>query len=148
MIDGSPPTHKRTSKKKKQDRRSKPFGCLTQRGLEGMRQLGASLRELHPAVLKPPSPQSSRDGPDPSASSSSEGGSVAAAAAAFQAYSSNFARTQQSAQGLLDGLRGAKEEEELPVVVPVVVREVGRQAAALGRRGMDGLGCVPNLFDP
>lgn len=122
-IDTLNPTN--TPQNRTQDRRSRPFGCLTQRGLESMRQLGRSLRDLHPTLLRKQEP--------PTSSSSHPPG------VAFQVYSSNFARTQQSAQGLLHGLR-AHELAAAPVVgggggtaegaaaaVPVVVREVRRR---------------------
>jgi hypothetical protein len=156
--------HNHTSPpQKKQDRRSRPFGCLTQRGLEGMRQLGRSLRELHPTVLQPPGAQAQAQAQESSLSkhssllllqqqqlskqqqpSSSEGGdgdvagrgrgsgsgwrgssssSSPTSAALIEAYASNFARTQQSAQGLLHGM-GA-HERVAEAAVPVVVREVG-----------------------
>lgn len=70
-----------------------------------MRQLGRSLRELHPTLLRQGA-AATGDGVD---------------GVAFEVYSSNFARTQQSAQGLLHGL-GAHEQTE--GAVPVVVREV------------------------
>ena len=105
-----------------QDWRSKPFGCLTQRGLEGMRALGRSLRDLHPSVLKPP--------PQPAAGQHEQ---------AFEAYSSNFSRTQQSAQGLLYGLGAHKSAPAAAAAaataasaVPVVVREV--RSTTTGKR--------------
>ena len=76
-----------------------------------MRQLGRSLRELHPTVLKQP----------PGAAAAGDG----AGGVAFEVFSSNFARTQQSAQGLLHGL-GAHELLGAEGAVPVVVREVRR----------------------
>lgn len=82
-----------------------------------MRRLGESLRALHPTVLlkQPPQPGGGGSESHP-------------AAVAFEVFSSNFARTQQSAQGLLHGL-GAHELAATEggvggAPVPVVVREV------------------------
>ena len=33
------------------DRASKPFGCLTENGLEGMRELGRGIKKLHSRLL-------------------------------------------------------------------------------------------------
>lgn len=86
-----------------------------------MRQLGRSLRQLHPTVLKqqPPGAAAAGDG---------------AGGVAFEVFSSNFARTQQSAQGLLHGL-GAHELSGAEGAVPVVVREVSA-------RGVIGCVCL------
>ena len=86
------------------DRASRPFGCLTEKGLASMRELGRGIKKLHPGVLDV---AGGAEGPgEPEAESRRRGKADAATAAPvqFDVFSSNFSRTQQSAQGLLHGL--------------------------------------------
>jgi len=43
------------------DSKSRPFGCLTENGLESMRNLGRSIKKLHPGVLEKGAQQSQDD---------------------------------------------------------------------------------------
>lgn len=40
------------AKRTPRDSTSRPFGCLTENGLESMRNLGRSIKKLHPGVLE------------------------------------------------------------------------------------------------
>ncbi|GAB5034616.1 histidine acid [Nannochloropsis oceanica] len=94
------------------DSASRPFGCLTENGLESMRNLGRSIKKLHPRILE----KGAQEGQD---DKTGDGGALPVVQ--FYVFSSNFSRTQQSAQGLLHGL-GAHELARGDQV-PVVVRE-------------------------